>query len=77
MKPVEWIKSVWKKFFRDSEVLFLAFIQAVVGAATYFWENPLLRDAVKAMFQPEYGPFVLVGMGALYALARVFRAKDL
>lgn len=77
MKPVEWVKATWKKFFRDSETLFWAFVQAVGGAAIFFWDNQILRDAVKAMFQPEYAPFVLVGMGLVTAIARLSRAKDL
>lgn len=77
MAPVNWVKVTWLKLFRDSETLFWAFVQAAGGAAVYFWDNPVLREAVQNMFQPKYAPFVLVGMGVVTLVARLSRAKDL
>ncbi len=77
MKPFQWLKQVWLKFFRDSETLFWAFVQAVSGLGIYFYQDGLLRDAFLAMFKPEYAPLALVGMGLVTFLARISRAKDL
>ncbi len=77
MKTVNWIKAVWTKFFRDSETLFWAFIQAVSGLGVYFYQDSILREAFVNMFKMEYAPLALVGMGLITFLARISRAKDL
>lgn len=65
-------KTLWtkiKKYFKDSETIFLARLQVVVGAiSTYFvWfsTSPEMTEAFKNLLQPKYIPFYVLGLGFL------------
>lgn len=77
MAPVNWVKAVWNKLFRDSETLFWGFIQALSGAAMFFWDNQELRNALVNFASPEYAGLALVVLGGVTVLARISRARDL
>ena len=76
--------NVWdkiRKFFKDSEVIVFARLQAVAGiVGTYLmWlsQNQNMQDAIQSLFQPKYIPIWVLGMGLMTETLRRFRATDL
>ena len=78
------LKNIWnkiKKFFKDSETIFLARVQTLVGAlgtiALWVYNDPTVSEAIKGALQPKYVVFYIVGLGLLTEYARRRRATDL
>lgn len=72
-----------RKFFKDSEVIFLSYVHAVlgavVGALSYFDWNKLLSMVQSATPKQLLlgGSAVLFAQGLMFYVARIARAKDL
>lgn len=65
-----------KKFFKDSETIFLARLQVLAGIV--FGAFMALDPSLFQAYVPaEYVPIYLLGIGILTEVARRYRAKDL
>lgn len=70
-----------KKFFKDSEVIFLARAQMVLGALAAvvigLLADPTVNAAIQTILTPQYVPYYVIGLGVLTELLRRRRATDL
>lgn len=70
-----------KKFFKDSETIFWARLQMIVGAVVAGFmslaNDPTVNESIKAIMKPEYVPYYVIAFGIITEIARRRRADDL
>jgi len=70
-----------KAFFKDSEVIFLARLQMLLGLiaalVTGLLADPSINTAVQSILAPKYVPYYVIGLGVLTEILRRRRADDL
>ena len=70
-----------KKFFKDSETIFWARFQVLMGAVVAgllsLVNDPNVGDAIKSVLKPEYVPYYVIAFGVITEIARRRRATDL
>lgn len=70
-----------KKWFKDSETIFWARLQVVLGAVTAavmaLGNDPNISAAVQSILKPQYVPYYVIAFGLLTELLRRRRAEDL
>jgi len=75
------IKAKLKTWFKDSETIFWARLQMLVGAlgaiVTSLMQSPDINAAIQAVLKPEYVPYYVIGFGVITEIARRLRATDL
>lgn len=70
---------MWTKiraFFKDSETIFLARLQTLVGLVFSAW-LALDHNAIAQYIESKWIPVYLIGAGILTEVARRYRATDL
>lgn len=76
-----WKWEAVRAWFKDSETIFLARLQVLIGsvtaAVTGFLGDPNINSAVQAILNPQYIPYYIIGLGIITEIARRLRAKDL
>lgn len=77
--PLMW--ATIKKWFKDSETIFWARLQVVLGAVTAavmaLGNDPNISAAVQSILKPQYVPYYVIAFGLLTELLRRRRAEDL
>ena len=70
-----------KTWFKDSETIFFARLQMVVGAVVAglmaLANDPSVSDAIKSIMKPEYVPYYVIAFGVVTEILRRRRATDL
>lgn len=65
-----------KSFFKDSETIFLARLQTLLGIISAAW-LAMDHNAIAQYIESKWIPFYLIGAGIVTEIARRYRATDL